>query len=169
MKLHKSPLAVVVAASLSLTFAGPANAQNPVRELASTTQQFSASPSNNTNADLEEKIKDAQESLGSSGYEFVDTFNGYDLYAVTDGNGNASLRAVAEGVNPESEVSTFGACTIAVTAGVYALGAGLLAIAAASGGLTIAGMFLAPNILNLLAGVAGSFVGIQSIIAAYVC
>ena len=56
-----------------------------------------------------------------------------------------------------------------MAAGVYALGAGALAAAAASGGLEIAGVFLAPEMLYMLSGVATSWSAVQGIVAAYVC
>lgn len=63
----------------------------------------------------------------------------------------------------------YGFCTFAVTSALFAIGAGGLAVAAATGGLVVAGIFLAPNFLAAEAGVATSFSGLYALVAVYVC
>lgn len=111
----------------------------------------------------------AQASLAPGERTLVTTVNGYGVYAQKDATGVTSVLASPEGINPGGGVHPLSICSNVVAAGVFALGAALLAAAALTGGLEIAGVFLSPFVLNMLAAAAGSYAAIETIIAAYVC
>ncbi len=60
-------------------------------------------------------------------------------------------------------------CRYAVTSALFALGAVGLGAAAASGGLVVAGIFLAPAFLTQAAVVATSFSAVYALVGAFVC
>ncbi|WP_146134780.1 hypothetical protein [Actinopolyspora mortivallis] len=91
----------------------------------------------------------------------IGTVNGTPLILAKDSRGN--LSAHFEGQVPS------GACTWAVASAVYGMGAAALAAAAASGGLEVAGVFLAPEMLSQLSAVAGSFSAVYNFIGQHVC
>lgn len=70
----------------------------------------------------------------------------------------------SRGVTPQ-----FGFCHAAAMAAVYTIGAALLAAAAISGGLTIAGVFLAPAALNALSVAMAAGAGVSALVAVYIC
>jgi hypothetical protein len=123
-----------------------------------------------TAAQIKGKIVAAQATLLSSEVKSVLTMGGYDLSAVKDASGRAFVRATALPVSHlNSLTAASGVCTNLVAAGVVALGAIALGVAAASGGLEIAGAFIAPEVLNLLAAAGNTYATVQGIIALYVC
>lgn len=99
---------------------------------------------------------------------FVGAVNGCDLYLKEDVEGG--FRPVAADDAAEGDVDAVGGVgTSVVAAGVYALGAGALVVAAVSGGLEIAGAFLASEMLYMLSGEAGSWSAVQGLVSLYVC
>ena len=80
------------------------------------------------------------------------------------------FRPVAADDAAEGDVDAVGGVgTSVVAAGVYALGAGALVVAAVSGGLEIVGAFLASEMLYMLSGEAGSWSAVQGLVSLYVC
>lgn len=92
--------------------------------------------------------------------------NGQELvWNVVDGGIALSLGGPIGGSGPV----VYGFCTYAVTSALFALGSVGLAAAAASGGLVVAGIFLAPSFLTQASLAAGSFSALYGLVAAFVC
>ena len=149
-RLMMAIASVLVSALAFYGFTAPASAQELGSAPPSSTQE--SGQSGREDPDLAGKVSAARSSVSPGESVFVDTVNGYDLYLKEDAEGGFRIVAADAGAD-----------------GVYALGAGALAAAAASGGLEIAGVFLAPEMLYMLSGVAISWSAVQGIVAAYVC
>lgn len=165
-RLMMATASVLVSAPAFYGFTAPAGARDLGSDSLSSARESGRSV--REDSDLAEKVSAARDSVSPGESVFVDTVNGYDLYLKEDAEGG--FRIVAADAGAEGDAAAAGgACTSLVAAGVYALGAGALAAAAASGGLEIAGVFLAPEMLYMLSGVAISWSAVQGIVAAYVC
>ena len=165
-RLMMAIASVLVSALAFYGFTAPASAQELGSAPPSSTQE--SGQSGREDPDLAGKVSAARSSVSPGESVFVDTVNGYDLYQKEDAEGGFRIVAADAGAEGDADAAG-GACTSLVAAGVYALGAGALAAAAASGGLEIAGVFLAPEMLYMLSGVAISWSAVQGIVAAYVC
>ncbi|HEU5331165.1 MAG TPA: hypothetical protein VFU73_00325 [Actinocrinis sp.] len=78
--------------------------------------------------------------------------------------------AVSQVVRPGTAKPMYSPCTVAVSAGLFAIGAAALGVLAVfSGGITVAGVFIAAETLGQLAAIAGSFAALESFVALYVC
>jgi|SRR5690625_3389909 len=131
---------------------------------------------------VEEQLDSVKQQLDAGESATLERVNGYELNAEKNDAGEVVFVANKAGAQQHTQSDSLsgqdeegskaysgGVCVHTVTAGVFALGAGVVAMAAASGGLVVAGVFLSPAVLNLLAGAMGSYSGIQAIVAAYVC
>lgn len=78
--------------------------------------------------------------------------------------------AVSE-VTPAGKVTpNYGPCTVAVSAGVMAIGAAALGVlAVTTDGVAIAGIWIAASELGQLAAIASSFAAVEAFVALYVC
>lgn len=78
--------------------------------------------------------------------------------------------AVSQVVRPGTVKPMYSPCTVAVSAALFAIGAaGLGVLAVFSGGITVAGIFIAAETLGQLAAIATSFAAIEAFVALYVC
>lgn len=165
---------VVCGVALAALIGGPAgglaNAATPASHQAHSSQQ--------TLSGLAQRVNAAKASVSVGANRLVDTINGYDIYvahnttgfylqATTAGSSAPAVSNATHGTNGTVKLQS--ACSVAVASAVYALGAAALAAAAASGGLEVAGVFLAPEILSQLSAAASSFSAVEAIIAQYVC
>lgn len=165
-RLMMAAASVLVSAPAFYGFTAPARAQDLGSDSLSSAQESGRSV--REDSDLAEKVPAARDSIPPGESVFVGTVNGYDLYLKEDVEGG--FRPVAADDAAEGDVDAVGGVgTSVVAAGVYALGAGALVVAAVSGGLEIAGAFLASEMLYMLSGEAGSWSAVQGLVSLYVC
>ena len=81
------------------------------------------------------------------------------------------VSSVRTGTLPTSTFARpqFSFCHAAAMAAVYTIGAAVIAAAALTGGLTIAGVFLAPAALNALSIALAAGAGVSALVAVYIC
>jgi hypothetical protein len=78
--------------------------------------------------------------------------------------------AVSEVVKPGTVKPMTTPCTVAVSAGLWAIGAaGVGLLAAFSGGIAVAGVFIAAAELGQIAAVMGTFAALEGFVALYIC
>ena len=159
---------ILATLAMILTFIITPNATAAETTASATT---SVSSSATVNSLTTSNVRRIEQSLTPGEHAFLGTVNGYDLYMQKDAAGTSSLLAVPLGVEPEvsGTAQSRSACVAAVTAALYALGAAVIAIAAETGGLEIAGVFLGPEVLNLIADAFGSVAAVEEIVAQFVC
>ncbi|OZG57785.1 hypothetical protein BTIS_1026 [Bifidobacterium tissieri] len=164
--LRKAVASVVSVVFLFFGFAGIANAKDMTGATAATVHVQDSG-----NLPSAAEVQKIQAALPNGGYEYIGSIDGFDIYAQKDPQGESSLRALPEGWTPDNgdEPQAYGACTVAVTAAVFGLGAAVIGLAATAGGLWVAGVFLSPQVLGLLAGAMGSYSAVEAIIAEFVC
>jgi hypothetical protein len=109
--------------------------------------------------------------------QIVDELRAGDTITFTGANGLAysaklvgQTVAVSQVVRPGTAKPMYSPCTVAVSAGLFAIGAAALGVLAVfSGGITVAGVFIAAETLGQLAAIAGSFAALEGFVALYVC
>lgn len=123
---------------------------------------------------IKNEILEVKNSLHQVGeYKQILTRNGYYLVGVLTANGfklTADKIGVPVDTNPILKGGHIdGTCTYTVTATIFALGAGVLAAAADTGGLVVAGFFLTEEECSFLATICESWSALYNWVAKHVC
>ena len=149
-----------------MSVALPSNAQ----ELSiGTTGTYSVSVDGTLSQEAFDRI---QSSLEQGERAYFTTVNGYDLYVQKDADAQTAILVVPAGVVPDDPDTPqmLSACTTAVTAAIFGLGAAVIGFVAALGTpITIAGVVIAPEVLNMLAAAMGSYSAVEALVSEFIC